>query len=539
MNAFSDLTKYLDMALRRQYWIIIPFLLTILGGLGYGLRLPKIYEAETLILVQAQKVPQDFVRSIVSADIDDRLRTITQQVTSRTNLEKILQQYPSHNTSDAPLTLDDRVQSLRKKIDIDVSRGGSRGRGASAFTIAFRDKDPKRAMQITNALASNFISENLRIRESQAMGTSTFLADELESVKRRLTDKEEDLKKYRERYMGGLPEQLQTNLSILERLQSQLDQNNDNLRDAENRKIVIQKQIADAKKAHAMLTPSPGGQNAEARDLISLRNQLTSLEARYTENHPDVIRLKKMIARVQTESSRQSDAPGSPNEVSDLAVVDQTLRLQWQNIQLQIMGLKSEIKQTKSQIKWYQKKVEETPKREQELLGLNRDYENLKEIYNSLLNRKLEAEIAVSMEKKQKGEQFRVIDPAKIPSRPVEPDLRKILLMILALGLGLGAGLAYLREMMDTSFKSPEELEQETQVPVLVSMPFRYTEKEIRHQRWKKVATFASMGIVFVLSAVGIVFAVKGVDTTFKFIKDVFEKIEYAMNLFHNGDNVR
>jgi polysaccharide chain length determinant protein (PEP-CTERM system associated) len=519
-----DITKYLDMALRRKYWIIIPFLLTLLAGLGYSLRLPKIYEAKTLILVQAQKVPQEYVRAIVSTSVQDRLRTITQQVTSRTNLEKIMGEYPPYGKLGSTMSIDDKVDLLRKRIKIDVNKG-RRGQEPSAFTISFRDSDPKRAMQITNALASNFISENLKIRESHALGTSIFLSDEVESIKKRLMDKEADLKKYRERYMGGLPEQLQTNLTILGNLQSQADQYNDNLRDAENRKIIIQQQIALAKKAFSISTSPLPGQSDDVRNLFSLRNQLSSLEARYTQKHPDVIRLKKMIAGLEKEQPDLSDLDSMPNEAAKFSGVNQTLRRQFLDIELTLINLKTDLKGTKSQIKWYQAKVEDTPKREQELLSLNRDYGNLQGLYNSLLNRKLEAEIAVSMEKKQKGEQFRVIDPAKVPSKPVEPDVRKLLLMTLALGLGLGAGLAYLVEMMDTSFKTPEELEQEIQLPVLVSMPFRYTVKELRNQKRKKVLAATSVAVGFVISAVSIVLAVKGVDNTMSFVKDLFDKI--------------
>jgi len=142
----------------------------------------------------------------------------------------------------------------------------------------------------------------------------------------------------------------------------------------------------------------------------------------------------------------------------------------------------------------YQIRIEETPKREQELLSTRRDYENLQELYNSLLERKLEAEIAVSMEKKQKGEQFKVIDPAKIPSRPVEPDVMQIILLTLVLGLGLGGGLAYMMEAMDTSFKTTDEIEDELQLPVLVSMPIRYSEKEEKRIKWKNaLALFGHM----------------------------------------------
>ena len=169
----------------------------------------------------------------------------------------------------------------------------------------------------------------------------------------------------------------------------------------------------------------------------------------------------------------------------------------------------------------YQKRVEDTPKREQELLGITRDYENLKALHNSMLTRKLEAEIAVSMERKQKGEQFQVIDSAKTPVLPIAPDARKIFLMTIALGLGLGCGLAYMLEYMDTSYKTPEELEQDLQIPILASLPFRYTEKEARANKRVQILAAVSIAAAFVLSAAAIILAFKGVDTTLSYINRI------------------
>jgi len=513
----ADITQYLDMVKRRKWWIIIPFLLTLLAGMNYAMTAPKIYESETLILVQSPRVPEDYVRSIISTSAEDRLRTITQQVTSRTNLEKIIEGYDLyHNPRLGNTMMDQKVQLLRGNINIQIT-GGRRRSAGSSFTIAFRSRDPEKAMEVTNALASRFITENLRIREFQALGTSSFLADELESIEKRLMDKEEDLKQYREKYLGGLPQQLQTNLSILDRLQQQLDQLNNNLRDAENRKIVIQQEIAATEGRIAQtgtFLPSQGG---DGESLIFLKNRLASLKAKYTQQHPDVIRLQKMIDKL--EDKEPETESGSTEESPVLSQPGQELRRQLRNIDLSISNFTNEIKKVKSQIAGYQTKVEETPKREQELLSINRDYRNLQELYNSLLARKLEAEIAVSMEKKQKGEQFRIIDPAKIPDFPISLNIRKILLMSLAIGLGLGCGLAFFTETMDTSYKTPDDAENDLQLPVLVSLPIQHTERELKNLKRNNVLAFAAVVLGFILSVIGIIFATKGVDKTLDFAK--------------------
>lgn len=539
-----DLSKYLDIALRRKYWFIIPFLVSLLGGGYYTLVTPKIYQAETLILVQPQKVPEQYVRSLVDASIEERLKTISQQVTSRTNLEAIIKNHQLYNQ--AEMILDQKVELFRKRITVNVGKGG---RGGNTFTLAFKDSNPKKAADVTNTLASNFISENLTIRESQAIGTSTFLGDELESVRAQLIKKEELLKEYRQKYMGAMPEHLQANLNILGRLQMQMDQLNSNLIAAENRKLLIQKQISEAEMMRKQLTstglPNPlidiesadSAQGKASGELDVMKKQLALLEVRYKENYPDVKRLKNMIAKkeaadskAEAEAAEQKSDPekaeaGRMETEPVMPMMDDLLKPQLQQINGEIKDLRDKIQKVLAQTDLYQKRAEDTPQREQELISLTRDYDNLKRLYESMLNRKLESDIALSMEKKQKGEQFRVIDPAKVPDLPKEPDVGKILFLVLILGLGLGAGLAYLMEMMDTSFGTPEGLEKGLQLPVLISMPIRFTDRELKRQRLKEILMAASVSVGFVLSAAGIVLSVKGVEGTLGYIKNLLAKV--------------
>jgi len=523
MNQLPDISQYWHIAVRRKYWIIITFLVTILAGLTYALTAPRIFVAKTLILVESQRVPQDFVRSIVSSDIEERLKTITQQVTSRTNLESIVKEHQVYSEEPGSgMTLEGQIELLRKNIKIDVARGG--GRGGSAFTIEVLGKDRVKVTRVTNTLASNFISENLKNRESQVLGTSAFIADELESVRKQLLEKEEEYKKFREKHMGGLPEQLQTNLTILQRLQLTQEQIANSIRDAENRKILIRTQMATQHSGETPQTRVPGssgGERERPSDLASLRSELAGLQARYTPSHPDVIRVKEMIGRLEQERAKTEAQPDKTENPSAMPGVDAAVRRQYMEVEHEVMNLKVDQERLKSQIKYYQQKVEETPLREQELISVNRDYNNLKETYNTMLRKKLDAEISVSMERKQKGEQFRILDTAKEPERPIKPDVPSILLMTVALALGLGGGVAYLRDMMDTSFRKPEEIEKELKLPILVSIPFKHTKQEIKGQKRKEIFKAAGVAAGFAVSVVAIVVGTKGFGATVRYIKEL------------------
>ncbi|MBW2678640.1 MAG: protein GumC, partial [Deltaproteobacteria bacterium] len=246
-----DPNYIIGIILKRRWLVILPFCLAMLAGIALVIVLPKIYNASTMILIQPQKVPDEYVRSIVSADIDSRINTISQQILSRSNLERIIDEFnifsgPEHDK----VFMEDKLVSMRNRISIDLIRENSWG-PADAFSISFKGQDPEQVMRVTNALARYFINENLKVREEQALGTSNFLEDELDDIRIQLEQQEEALKNYRARFMGGLPEQLDTNLRILEGLQLQLNMKNESLRYAKNSLILTEKQIEATSQSDA------------------------------------------------------------------------------------------------------------------------------------------------------------------------------------------------------------------------------------------------------------------------------------------------
>lgn len=524
--------QIIEIVRRRRWYLMVPFCLSLIVGIVLAVVSPKIYMASTMILVQPQKVPDEYVRSIVSTDIDSRINTISQQILSRSNIERIIQEFNLFSDDDqSNMFMEDKVELMRKWISVDLIREDRRG-PADAFSISFKGRDPALVMRVTNALASYFIDENLRVREEQALGTSDFLDDELGDTRLRLEKQEEALKQYRARYMGGLPEQLQTNLRILEGLQLQLNIKNEALRYAKNNLLLLEKQIEETaiQDGLGIESISAGGPEAKSENQIrleQLETQLSELELNYTERHPDIIRLKKQIQdlkeKIAAETDDVSKKPSAPlSRPGDRRLLmDERSRqqLERQDLKLQIAGLESEIQKTESQMLHYQRMVEDTPKREQELISLNRDYQNIKASYDSLLSRKLESDIAVNMEKKQKGEQFRILDPAKFPEKPSEPDMKKLFVMVLAAGLGLGAGLIFLLEYMDTSFRKPETVEAVLGVPVLCTIPQLYRARAVK-LAWLNHVLFAISALVSLGLFLGFaVLTLKGVDKTLAFVR--------------------
>jgi polysaccharide chain length determinant protein (PEP-CTERM system associated) len=455
----------LELAVRRRWLILIPFCMAIIGGIYYAIVTPRVYEAKTLILVEGQRVPENYVQSIVTAETSSRINTISQQILSRTNLEEVVQGFSLFTGSEYNnLYMEDKVAYLRENISVNVI--SDRRSQTEAFEISFKGKDPEKVMQVVNGLAGSFIDENLKVRESQAIGTSSFLASELSAMRIRLEQVEENIKNYRETNMGELPEQLETNLRILESLQDELSDRKQSVREAKLLLSELTNQYAIRQPSVVVIGEGQGIQERGAT-IEELYSELESLQSRYTGKHPDIIRLKKQIDEMETN---QKPVAGS-SELTSTMRIPREIRARVAEVQLELQLAENEIENIESQIEIYQKRIENTPKKEQELLGLRRDYQNIRASYESLLNRKLEAEIAVNMERKQKGEQFRIVDHARLPERPIEPNLKKIFLLVLAAGLGLGGGLAFLMESMNSSLRNPDDIENSYGLPVLVEVP--------------------------------------------------------------------
>ncbi|RJP77237.1 MAG: protein GumC [Desulfobacteraceae bacterium] len=483
--------QLIEIALRRRWFLIIPFCIAMIAGIGLALFFPKSYEASTLILIEVQRVPTDYVRSIVSSDLDARINTISQQILSRTNLEKVITRLNLFSDEKYKnMLLTDKIEIMRRKIQISVTRGGGgHAREPDSFTITYSGKSPEDVMNVVNTLASHFIDENLKVREEQASGTSSFLEGELFSMRKKLEEVEETMKDYRRKFMGELPEQLESNLRILDRLQEQQLDRQTRLSDAKNRLSILTSNIASSQV-------SALGSSEGTTDINQLNEQLNALMTKYTDRHPDVIRLKKTIASLK---ARMDQAEGGEKVVAGtMSLADRQALLE---INQELNSLKNEISDLQSQINQYKIRVENTPKREQELMSLQRDYTNIQESYSSLLRRKLEAEIAVNMEKKQQGERFRILDYARLPEKPASPDMRKLFIIVTVAGIGLGCGIIFLMEHLDTSFRQSSQIESFLGIPVIAEIPSIQYPEDLSRDRVHQAATILFLvisGLLFV-----------------------------------------
>jgi polysaccharide chain length determinant protein (PEP-CTERM system associated) len=513
------LEDIIEIILRRRWWIIAPFCISIIVGIILAFMLPKYYEAETLVLIQRQKVPTNYVQPVVTEDIDSRLEAFSRQILSRSNLLKIMKDFNMYmEPKYKSFFVEDKIDDMREKISINLLRREAPARWAQgvayAFTISFRGKDPENVMKVANALASYFIDENIRYRETEALGTSMFLNEELNSIREELMLKEKELKEFRQKYMGKLPEQLASNLNMLTRLEEQLKVKQTSLLDANNKLAMIMDQIKKGALlfGQGALVTNEGRIVSDFEKPISLEEakaMLSFLETRYTQKHPDIVRIKKIISELEKNNKDTSD---------ESRYIPHNAKMQVEQIKVNISTLTEDIYNLKSQIRDYERRIENTPKIEQELLSLKRDYDNKRASYDYLLNKKLETEVSVNMEKKQKGENFQILDPAGLPEKPVFPNMKILFLLTLIAGPNIGLGLVFLLEYLDTSFRSPKDIESDLGFSVLATIPLIYDNKLKRRQRLNQVFSVVSITFSFILLSAFAVLSFVGVDKTMEFI---------------------
>jgi polysaccharide chain length determinant protein (PEP-CTERM system associated) len=492
-----DLKDYVEIFLRRMWHVVIPFVLIITGASLYAYYSPKEYRATALILVTPQKVPEAFVQPTVTSRIEDRLQSIAQEIMSRSRLEMIISEFNPYTEEGKSKGKEEIVELMRKNIKVDLK--GKEG----YFSISYTGKDPKTVTLVTNKLTSLFVEENLKLREQHAQGASEFLTVELSATKAKLEEQEKAITNFKRQFMGELPEQRDFNARVLEQLQTQYQRIAENLRSAQDRKLLIQKQMADTEmllisaETARRLEGSEGGdfplisfkERATGEEqLLKLKGHLEDLRMKYTEKHPDILIVKKRMAELERrlrvlESERElevavSDLPAPKIEASRADRSAARLSPHYKEVEKQLVVVEMEIKRLredeekiKSSMARYTHRLESTWNREPGLALLTRDYQNTKEAYQTLLKKSLEAQQAENLERRQKGEQFKVIDPARVPEKPFKPNIPKILLYGFLLGTGLGFAVAFFREQMDRSFRDAEDLETTMGYRVLANIP--------------------------------------------------------------------
>jgi polysaccharide chain length determinant protein (PEP-CTERM system associated) len=449
-------------------WI---FLCLLSGAAVY--MIPAEYKAEAVILVDSQKVPERYVASTANADVQDRLATISQQILATSRLQKIIDTYRLYQREKARLPQEEIIEMMRRDTKITLERGWSQDR-TSAFRIAYQGRDPATVAEVANQIGNLFIEENLRTRENHAEGTSEFIEEQLQQAKKTLTVLEAQVEDYKLKHKGELPEQEGSLAGALSRAQIELQANQDAINRAGQSKALLSTSLTMAESTAKVLertvaarNSSPAAGGSAVSNAASLQAELDALRLRYTEEHPDVQRLEKEVAQAhQSEKAALAGPrateprPSGSGQENSLNVPESVVPDLLQQRE-RIAGLRTELglagheldlrtverKDILNKIAALQGRMDSLPVREQELTALSRDYEIAKANYKSLLDKRLSADMATDLERRQQGERFTMIDPAQPPAKPFSPDRLEWASLGCALSLLIAVAAGVVREM--------------------------------------------------------------------------------------------
>lgn len=470
---FSD---YLAIARRRIWLIAIPALVVPVVAYLVSLKIPNRYTSQTLVLVEQQKVPGDFVKPVISEDLNQRLLTMQEQILSRSRLQPIIEKNGLYKADGGKLPIEDVLDQMRKAVAITPIKGDSRGT-VPGFYISFTANDPRIAQQVCAEITSMFMEENLRARQQSAQGTTDFLVSQLQDAKQKLDEQDRALAAFKSRYVTQLPERDQTNLTMLTTLNSQLEAVTQGITQAGQQKTYMEsllaQQVASWKSKQVEGAAAPDDLE---RQRTTLQNELLKLQARYTPDHPDVIKTKDALAQIDRKiaetsaviaEGRVSLTKSTAIEPTEIVQMRATIR----QLDDQVKSKTKDQERIQQEIRTYQARLQLSPLVEEQYKKLTRDYDTAQKFYDELLGKRKQSEMATELERQQQGEQFRVMDPPNMPEKPTYPNRLLITFGGLAAGLILGVGSAAVLEFRDQAFRTEQEVVAALAVPVLVTIP--------------------------------------------------------------------
>lgn len=495
---------------RKRWWIaLIPAAIGLIGATLYAYTVPDRFRSQTLIMVTPQQIPDAYVRTFTTQRIEDRLASLQQQILSRSRLERVITDFNLYVEQRRLMPMEDVVELMRNDIRTQATR--------DVFVLSFESASARSAKDVVERLASMFIDENLRNRMATADSTSQFLTAQLEDTRKKLEDIEKQRAEFRRHYTGQLPEEVTSNLALLNSTQVRAQGLTDANAADMLRRANVERQIAE-------LT-NPTGNDATGPDLragalqpsqtvtqlAQAEETLAQLRMRLREDHPDIKRVQRTISDLQLKLDREStERPISPDgkvngRVDPRALRVAELRQELAQVSAAIKQRDLELDRLNATLGQYQNRVLASPALENQRLQIERNYETYRRQYDDLLSKANAAEMSAGVEQRQIGEQFRILDTARVPERPFSPNRPRFTALGLAGGLALGVGFILLLEFRDSAFHTVDDVVSTLALPVVAAIPVIRTQAERRKLRRRRFATSMATAVVL-LGAVTFLF---------------------------------
>jgi succinoglycan biosynthesis transport protein ExoP len=500
VQSLSDILKILS---RRKWSLIITALLLFFAAAAVALFLPPVYRSISTILIEEQEIPAEFVMATVTSFAEERIQVIKQRVMSFTTLSELIDRFNLYADLKKSQTKEQLVEKMRddiqvKPISAEVRnpRSGGQMSATIAFTISYDGKHPDTVLQVTNTLTSLFLSENYKVRERQTAETTQFLESEMNRLKAELAACDTKIAAFKEAHTHELPELFQVNVQAKEQTERDIERLNDQIRTLRERESFLQSQLS------ALPVTVISGTDDRSR-LEELRILLVNLKSKFTDEHPDVIRTRKEIADLEKHLAEGKPAGKGSSAASPVTRTSNnpalvTLNSQLAATTLEIESLNRQIEAVRKKAEQYNRRIEASPHVEKAYNEMLLEKNSTQAKYKDLTAKYMESQVAHGLEKEQKGERFAILDPPRLPVKPVKPNRLAVLLIGFVLAVGGGAGVATFREFLDDSIRDYRRLSRSTPYPVLAGIPRIETRGDIVRRRWKRAAF--SVGVLGVIA---------------------------------------
>jgi uncharacterized protein involved in exopolysaccharide biosynthesis len=499
-NRELSMDDYIAMLKRRTRVLLIPTVLAFVGGYLVSHAFPAKYTSQSTVLVQGQKVPDTYVAPVITADFTERVQSLQEQVLSPSrlrpaleglNLESLHADKPGEEqklianiqqTMQVAPVITSMSAAAAQSAGVKKRKPGSTDEPVPGFTLSYTDSKADRAQRICAALTSMILDENLRSRSDTAKSTSDFLGRQVDEAKRALDDQDAKLAAFKKQYFGQLPSDVENNLRILASMNTQLDATTQTLSRAQQDKAYTESMLAQQTAAWKSSLSSTNPQTLE-QELTQLQAQLMQLQARYTDDHPDVIKTKADIAEVKKKLDEVNNATAAPADANEKVSASEPpeirqLRLQIHQYQSVIDQANVDQKRLQSQIGLYESRTAMSPTVEEQYKLLTRDNDEAQAFYQSLLAKKSAADLGSNMENDQQGEQMQIAVNAGLPEAPSFPNRPLFAAAGTAVGLAVGLLIAVVLEFSDKSIRTEKDAAAVTELPLLISLPWVGGEEE-------------------------------------------------------------
>ena len=489
---------YLAMARRRMRVVLVPLLIAPVAGflVSFAPFFPPKYTATSQVLVEGQKVPSNYVQPVITADFTQRVNTLTQQVLGASRLRAMIDNLGLAKPGEEGKLMEE-IRSNLQVTPVITSLGGAPGPGAKkkasvtdepapGFNVSYSDSNPDRAQKICNEMTAQILNENLKSRAEVAKGTTDFLGRQVEDAKRAIDEQDSKLAEFKRRYFGQLPGDVENNMRMLMSMNTQLDATTQNLNRAQQDKSYTESMLAQQLAAWKSSQSTSTSPQTLEQQLATLQAQLMQLQARYTDDYPDVIKTKADLAKVQArldeinKQAANAPAPSDKANANEPPEIRQ-LRLQIHQYQGVIEQSTADQKKLQAAINVYQSRTAMSPTIEEQYKQLTRDYDTAQTFYRDLLAKKSSADLGTNMETQQQGEQMTIQQPAGRPDSPSFPNRPLFAGAGLGAGLGLGLLIAIWLEFSDKSIRTERDAAAVMDLPLLISVPWLGEEEEEVH----------------------------------------------------------